>query len=632
MCGILGIFSFESKDYLVNPNLLEKMRDEMLHRGPDDKGIWISNDNKVGLGHRRLSIIDLSEKANQPMSNEDNTIWVVFNGEIYNFFEIRKELETNGKHIFKTDHSDTEVIVHAFEEWGIDCVKKFRGMFAIAVFDLKRKELWLIRDRVGKKPIYYHIDANRVIFASEIKALLQDSSVKREVDEESFFHYLSFLTTPSPNTLFKGIKKVRPASYIKIVCNGSVEEKKYWDLWDNVTPLRNVSEDEVTDNLIFLLRESVRIRKISDVPVGVFLSGGIDSSLNAVLFAENSTNKVKTFSIGYEGSFSSYKNELEYARIIANQIKSEHYELLLNVDDLINFLPQMVYLQDEPIADPVCFPLYFVSQLARQNGVIVCQIGEGSDELFCGYNSWKRKIILEDLNEISLFNPLKTVTKGAMEFFNKDKTFYYEWLVRGIKKQPIFWGGAEAFPDVLKKRILSDRLANRFKNYTSFGVIEGFYNNFLEKAWEKSPLNWMTYLDLNIRLPELLLMRVDKMTMGVSLEARAPFLDHKLIEYVMGIPTALKFKNYQQKYILKKAVKNLLPKEIIDRKKQGFGVPIYEWFFSKLKDVIIDEIRFFSKNEDFFNIKEIETTVMKNPEQMWFLYNFVLWWKKFIYE
>lgn len=631
MCGIAGVFYFKHNDSLVNIPLLERMRDTLEHRGPDDKGFFVSEDGKVGLAHRRLSILDLSEKAKQPMSNEDGTLWVIFNGEIYNYLEIRKELIQTGRHIFKTDHSDTEVIIHSFEEWGIDCIEKFVGMFAIAIVDLKKKELWLIRDRIGKKPIYYNLNGKGIIFASEIKALLKYPDIKKEIDDEAFYHYLSFLTTPAPNTLFKGIKKVPAGHWLKVESDGRVQEYKYWDVLLRTNPICNSNEEEISEILLNKLKESVEIRKVSDVPVGVFLSGGIDSSINAVLFSRNSKERVKTFSIGYEGEYESYKNELDYARLVAKKINSEHFELKLKVDDLINFVPKMVYLQDEPIADPVCVPLYYVSKLARDSGVIVCQIGEGSDELFCGYNSWIRKIKLEELNAKYGVDFLKKSLFKVLGAIGKSNEFYYEWLRRSLNNQPIFWGGAEAFPETLKKKIISQRLQKKFDKYSSFEVIRNYYSNFQKNVWEKSYLNWMTYLDLNIRLPELLLMRVDKMTMGVSLEARAPFLDHRLVEFVMSIPTSIKFKNGIAKYILKQSVKNILPDEILNRKKQGFGVPIYEWFYEKLKPIIHNELSFFAKNEDYLNLKSINEEI-RDPQQLWFLYNFVCWWKKFIYE
>src|SRR6266404_3964419 len=378
MCGIVGVLSFTNSAFQVSAPYLTRMRDVMSHRGPDGAGVFISADRRLGLGFRRLAIIDLSEKAMQPMSNEDGTLWVVFNGEIYNHADIRAELERRGGHRWKTDHSDTEVILHAFEEWGIDCVHKFRGMFAIGLWDTKQRQLWLIRDRIGVKPLYYSIHHGRITFASEIKALLEDHQQERGVNEQAFYYYLSFNATPAPHTLFSGIQKLAPGTWLRVNEGGHVQERRYWDVWDYTQPLTNVSDAEIAERILSELRTSVKLRKISDVPVGVFLSGGIDSSTNAALFSEGEGRPVKTFTIGYRGEYASYQNEVEYARKMARLVGAEHHELLLDVDDLIDFLPRMIRHQDEPLADPVCVPVYYVSKLARDAGVIVCQVGEGS--------------------------------------------------------------------------------------------------------------------------------------------------------------------------------------------------------------------------------------------------------------
>jgi len=631
MCGIVGAFSFKNCSFTLSEPYLVKMRDTMVHRGPDGKGVWISQDQKIGLGHRRLSIIDLSKKAAQPMSNHDFSIWITFNGEIYNHVAIRRELEGLGRNHWKTDHSDTEVVLQAFEEWGIQCLHKFRGMFAFAIWDDRKKELWLVRDRIGIKPLYYSIHNGRITFASEIKALLQDPNQKRQVNEEAFYHYLSFLTTPAPNTLFKGIKKVKPGTYLKISEDGDIHESRYWDVWDFAKPQIGMDEDQIAADLLNELREAVSLRKIGDVPVGVFLSGGIDSSTNAALFSEGESNPIKTFSIGYEGNYETYKNELHFAKKMAQEVGAEYHERLLTVDDLLNFLPKMVQLQDEPIADPVCVPVYYVSKLARDNGVIVCQVGEGADELFLGYPSWKAALKMQNLDDLPCPNFVKKLGLYGLKALGKINGHKYEWLRRGAYNQPVFWGGAEAFMETEKKKLLSDRLRKRFQEFSSWEALKPIYNNFREKAWEKSHLNWMSYLDLNLRLPELLLMRVDKMSMGVSLEGRVLFLDHKFVEKAMGIPEAIKTKNGTLKHILKKSVRGLIPDEIIDRKKQGFGVPVYEWFFGRLGKETKSILNSFCNQTDFFNKEEINS-LLKNGEgpKVWYLLNFALWWKEYI--
>jgi asparagine synthase (glutamine-hydrolysing) len=631
MCGIVGSFVFDNGNFTVTEPYLLRMRDTMVHRGPDGGGVWISDDRRVGLGHRRLSIIDLSTIANQPMSNEDGTLQVVFNGEIYNHAEIRAELEAAGGHRWKTNHSDTEVILHAFEQWGIECLHKFRGMFAIALWDARRRQLWLIRDRIGVKPLYYSVHHGRITFASEIKALLEDPEQRREMNEGAMYHYLSFLTTPAPDTLFEGIHKLPGGTWLRVDSDGQIREQRYWDAWDHVTPLEGVDEREVAERLLAELRTAVTLRKVSDVPVGVFLSGGIDSSTNAALFSEGEGSPVKTFSIGYDGEYASYQNELHYARKVADFVGAEHHERLLTQNDLLDFLPAMIHLQDEPIADPVCVPVYYVSELARKNGVVVAQVGEGADELFWGYPTWKTKLRLQQADAAPCPKAVKRLALAGMRFAGKDQGHPYEALRRSVMGQPVFWGGAEAFTDTQKHRLVSPRLRKRYAGVTSWEAISPIWQRFQEKAWEPSNLHWMTYLDLNLRLPELLLMRVDKMSMGVSLEGRVPFLDHKFVELALGIPSALKTKNGELKYILKKAVRGLIPDEVIDRKKQGFGVPVHEWCLGALGDRVNSELDHFCRETDFIDRRQVaRLTEQKQGPQLWYLLNLALWWKHFI--
>ncbi|MBI4744689.1 MAG: asparagine synthase (glutamine-hydrolyzing) [Actinobacteria bacterium] len=626
MCGICGIFNFSGK-YEITDSLITKMRDTMIHRGPDGFGNWISEDKKVGFGHRRLSIIDLSESAGQPMSNEDDAVWIVFNGEIYNHSEIRAELEKAG-HFFKTDHSDTEVILHSYEEWELDCVHRFRGMFAFAIFDRNKKRLLLVRDRIGIKPLYYTKVNGSFIFASEIKSLLSLPEVKREVNEEAFYHYLSFLTTPAPSTLFKNIYKL-PAGHMFLVDeHGSCEMKEYWDVFTNVSPT-NESEEIIAGNILDSLRESIKYRMVSDVPFGVFLSGGIDSSTNVALMTELMDRPVDSFSIGFKDQ--EKYNEFQYARQVAKEFKTNHKEILIDVNDLIEFLPKLVYYQDEPIADPVCVPLYYLAKLAKDNGVTVCQVGEGSDELFCGYPYWGSVLRLSGLNSLPFPNIFRQTGLLLLSILGKEETSYYELLRRASNKEPIFWGGAEAFVEWQKKKLLSPGLKDKFHNYSSAEVILSYQKQFKERSDGLSHLNWMSYLDLKLRLPELLLMRVDKMTMATSLEGRVPFLDHKFVETAMSIPESIKFKNGELKYILKKAVKSVIPDEIIYREKQGFGVPVMEWFFAELGELSRKKLISFCKRTNYFNSEEVESLInKKDSSQVWYLLNFVLWHEKWI--
>jgi asparagine synthase (glutamine-hydrolysing) len=631
MCGITGTLVFDGSPFRVTRAFIDAMRDTMAHRGPDGCGTWISPEGRVGLGHRRLSIIDLSASADQPMSNVDGSLWIVFNGEIYNHAEIRRELRQGGRYAWKTDHSDTEVVLHAFEEWGIDCLHRFRGMFAIALWDVKARQLWLARDRIGIKPLYYSIHHGRINFASEIKALLQDPEQKAAVHEEAFFHYLSFLTTPAPQTLFDGIRKLPGGTWLCVREDGTTREERYWDVWNHVEPRVRESDDDIAAQLLAELRVAVQLRKVSDVPVGVFLSGGIDSSTNAVLFSEDETAPVKTFCIGYQGDYSSYQNELHYARRVAEQVGAEHHELLLTQQDLLDFMPQMIRLQDEPIADPVCVPVYYVSKLARDHGVIVCQVGEGSDELFWGYPRWKYVLRLQELDHLPHLRWAKRMGLQGLRWAGREQRVEYELLRRGAVGQPVFWGGAEAFTQAQKQRILSPGLRARLRGLTSWEALRPIRRRFEELAWEPSDLHWMTYLDLNLRLPELLLMRVDKMSMGVSLEGRVPFLDHKFVEFVLGIPAAVKTRHGTLKYLLKKAVRGIIPDEIIDRKKQGFGVPVHEWFFDAWGEFARRRLREFCAQTDYFDRQGLEQLFAENcGELVWYLLNFALWHRVYI--
>ena len=631
MCGINGALSFGQGTFRVTEPYVSRMRDAMAHRGPDGADAWIDPDGRVGLGHRRLAIIDLSPCAAQPMTNEDGSIRLTFNGEIYNHRELRAELEETGRHTWKTDHSDTEVIVHAFEEWGIDCLSRFRGMFAFGLWDARSRELWLVRDRIGIKPLYYSIHHGRLTFASEIKALLEDPEQPRAVHDAALFHYLSFLTTPAPQTLFDGIHKLPGGTWLRVNDEGDVREHRYWDVWDEVERLRDEPEDTLAERILDELRTAVRLRKVSDVPVGVFLSGGIDSSTNAVLYSEGETQPVRTFSIAYDDAFRTYPSELEYARRIAAMVGAEHHEYLVTGDDVTDFLPRMIELQDEPIADPVCVPLYYVARLARRNGVVVCQVGEGADELFIGYPSWIDALRRQQLDRIPIPAVVKRVAGAGLAAAGYDRTVQVEWLRRGARGEPVFWGGAEAFTDAEKRQLLTPTIRTAVQGLTSWDAIRNIRERFEARAPERSILNWMSYVDLNLRLPELLLMRVDKMTMGVSLEGRVPFLDHRFVSLAMSLPSALKTKNGTLKYMLKRAVRGLLPQDLIDRPKQGFGVPVGEMFAGPLGTFAQKEVTRFCNEAGLLDRAEAQRTLdTADASKRWYLLNLALWWRRFI--
>lgn len=654
MCGIVGYVNLSHNNPL-DFNLLISMNDSISHRGPDGEGFYFCGDynfdfinfirksrpnalisyqkhpRTLAFGHRRLAIIDLDPKAGQPMSDSNDKIWLVFNGEIYNYKEIRSLLKD--KYKFKTDHSDTETIIYAYKEWGKNFIHHLRGMFAFVLWDSEKDLVLLYRDRTGIKPLYYTIHNGRFYFASEIKAFLQDETIVKELDEKNLYDYLTFLTVPAPNTLFKNIYKLKAGHYLEINQGLVSEQREYWDVFSNVNVLYHKSEDEIKHQLINELRSSVAIHLESDVPVGVFLSGGIDSSTNAALFKEVASHKVKAFCIGYKNDdhLITYKNEFKYSRLIAKKFDLEYYELELSQDDLIEFLPKLIYHQDEPIADPVCVPVYYVSKLAKDNGVTVAQVGEGSDELFCGYNRWLLFLLLQKLNSMPCPQVLKYFPLIVFDYYGKQNTVYYEYLRRGYNNERIFWSGAEAFFENEKKQLLSQRLREKFRNYSSYEIVKHYYKKFLQTAPEKSNLNWMSYIDLKIRLPELLLMRVDKMSMAVALEGRVPFLDYKFVEFAMSIPSKLKYKGNQTKYILKKAVEEILPYEIVYRKKQGFGTPVYEWFFDKLGILAKEKIKLFNKHTEILNDNYLEYLYNTNQgAKIWYLLNLANWWLDYI--
>ena len=629
MCGIVGILS-KSPD--IDSHKLKSMRDTMIHRGPDGGGLWISESQQVGFGHRRLSILDLSTAASQPMSNKDDSVCLTYNGEVYNFAEIKAELKPYN-YEWKTDHSDTEVILHSYEQWGIEFIKKLRGQFAFAIWDENLKKCFIVRDRAGIKPLYYTQHNEQFIFASEIKAIIEDRSIPRHVNEKALYHYLTFLTSPPPETLFKGIFKLPAAHYMEISINDQtapdIKITKYWELNSGAKKAHTQNEDEIINTLREKLFDSVKTHKISDVSSGVFLSGGIDSSLNAVLFSKDEDKPTKTFTITYDDKNTQYKSEAPFARIIANKIKADHYEHQLTVEDMLNFLRKMVYLQDEPIADPVCVPVYYVSKLAKDNNVTVCHVGEGSDELFWGYPGWKTSLNNQKLDKKYPFW-IKKILLIIIGFVGKKNTYKYELLRRAVHNEELFWGGAEVFTEAQKENILSKSFKNRLKKITSWSIIEKYREDFSNSKLEKTSLNWMTYLDLNFRLPELLLMRVDKMSMGVSIETRVPFLDYKFVEFAMSIPESMKTKNSELKYILKKASEGIIPNEIIYRDKQGFGVPLYDWFFGKLGEEAEKIILNFIKKTDYFNLKEIKKMIKGREARLWYILNLALWWETFI--
>jgi len=655
MCGIVG--AFNPSGAVSSEAIVERMRDRMTHRGPDGAGLWPSPDRKCVFGHRRLSIIDLSEAANQPMLNAERTVAIVFNGEIYNHAEVRKELEKLGKYTWKTDHSDTEVLVHAYEQWGLDCLHRFRGMFALAIYDARdpvRPTLHLVRDRVGIKPLYVtRTSAGEWLFASEIRALLAHPDVTAEMDRTAFWHCLTFIVTPAPLTLFRGIFKI-PAGYtVTIDHSGRARAHQYWDCRpraDETFRETDLSEQDAELELTRLLKQSIRRRMVSDVPFGVLLSGGVDSSLNVALMSELMDRPVTTFTIGYEGEEDT--NEFQFARRVSRQYKTNHHETLIDHRQAQDFLPLMVRLQDEPIADNVCIPLYFLAKLVRDSGTTVVQVGEGSDENFLGY--WwcehyreKSETIYEPAR-LETVSPLRKLLTSAKTRLGSSYSEDAEIQQRARAGQELFWGGAACWWGQLRESLTPNR--DPFAGPPPECPIEGLLfedhrtleSHDVVRHYLKGPsdiLQKIPYMEMKLRIPEHLLMRVDKLTMAHSIEARVPFLDHDLVEFAMRLPASYKLRNGVGKSILKKVADRYLEPEIVHRKKQGFGAPMERWFkegeFGKRCIAAFERSQIrkqgFLDNEFFLNLLKKQTTTGSGYSfQVWTVLNAVLWYESWI--
>ncbi len=600
----------------------------MAHRGPDGQGVWVSAGGRIGLGHRRLAIVDLSSLASQPMGDASGRFMLSFNGEIYNHAELRAELDAINPRHWQTDHSDTEVILHAFAQWGIDCLSRFRGVFAFALWDDGAGQLWLARDRLGEKPLYYSRQPSRLVFASEIKGILADPSLPRALNPVALYHYLSFLATPAPDTLFEGVSKLPAGHWLRIDREGRQELRCYWDVWDHVKPGEIRSEAEACEAVRAEIERSVELRRVSDVPVGVFLSGGIDSSTNAALFPRGAATALQTFSVGYHGIFGTNPSELPFARLVADAIGARHHERLLSEQDLLDFLEPMARFQDEPLADPVCFPVYFVSRLARDHGMVVCHVGEGADELFFGYRHWRTMLDLQRWNDWPVPAGVKKLALASSRAIGAGTGLRHEWLRRGAAGLPVFWGGAEALTEGLKHELIEPGFRKSIPVESSWEALAPIRARFEAAAWEPSILNWMTYVDLKQRLPELLLMRVDKMSMAAGLEARVPFLDHRLVELVMGLPTAMKLGDGNLKYLLKKVVRGLIPDTVIDRRKQGFGVPVTEWLAGALGERVRAELDSFCSSTRYFDRGAVARLFdAGRTTEIWCLLNLAIWWR-----
>jgi len=628
MCGIVGLITTK-KEQIPEAEILRRMRETLAHRGPDDLGEYVRSLDERGpfvfFGHRRLSIIDI-RGGHQPLSNEDGTIWVILNGEIYNFKELRGQLETIG-HRFRTN-SDTEVIAHSYEEYGEDCFQHFNGMFAIGIWDDKKKLLILARDRLGKKPLYYALLNDLFLFASELKALMAYPHFPRKIDPLSLRKYLFYEFIPCPHSIFRDSMKLLPASYL-IYQDGEIIVKRYW------SPFRkgekeNFREGEAEARIIDLFKQSVKRRLISDVPLGIFLSGGIDSGAVAA-FAQNEVpGKVKTFSIGFEDpSF----DESRYASLVSHHLETEHHEKKMTPEDLLNIIPALPDILDEPMADASILPTYLLSKFTREY-VTVALGGDGGDELFAGYPTYLAhrfarhyERYFKYLHPLAIFlGNLLPVSDDNISFDFKAKKFlsgigYPEGIRNSI------WLGSfsilenqKVLSSILNDPLDQERLAEEVTMY--------------EKEFPfRDRLTLLQFLDLKLYLQESILVKVDRASMACSLEVRAPFLDHQLVEFVMGLPSDLKLRGFTSKYILKKAMKSWLPKEVIHRPKKGFGVPIAKWVKGPLKELFGDLLSADRiKREGFLNSEQVTRLLQDhllnkrdNRKQLWTLLVWELW-------
>jgi asparagine synthase (glutamine-hydrolysing) len=572
MCGICGIFETQDEK-IVQKSTLKAMADTIRHRGPDDEGFYACGG--VGLAHRRLSIIDVAG-GHQPLANEDETVWIAFNGEVYNFEELNRQYLSSG-HQFRT-RSDTETIVHLYEELGEECFAKLRGMFAIALWDGRRKRLLLARDRLGKKPIYYSWDGRRLVFGSEIKALWKAGGLSKEMDLEALSDYFSYLYVPAPKTIYKHVRKLRPAHYLVIDKSG-IRETPYWDIRFDDT--RQLSEAEWCDEFLAEYRTAVKSRLVSDVPLGAFLSGGVDSS-SVVALMNEFQRPVTTCSIGF--SREAY-DESGDARQFAARLDANHFEQIVE-PHAIDLVSKLAWHYDEPFADSSAVPTYYVSKVAREH-VTVALSGDGGDENFAGYRRYKLTMWEDRLRSFvptpvrrTVFGPLGQLYPKlgwAPRVVRFKSTF--ESLSRVSPIEGYFYG-ISSCPPAMKSRLLTAEVRQKLNGYDSADVLRYHY----DRAGSADPLSRIQYVDMKTYLVDDILVKVDRASMANSLEVRCPLLDHKLMELIAQIPSGLKLNNGQGKYIFKRALERVLPNDVLTRKKKGFGMPVAEWFRGELKD------------------------------------------------
>jgi len=627
MCGITGKIYLNDKTVSEQDILI--MNEKILHRGPDDGGVYISPDQKVGLGHRRLSIIDLSPLGHQPMRYLDR-YEIVFNGEIYNFQEKKIELEKDG-YIFKSK-SDTEVIMVLYDKFGKECLTHLRGMFAFTIYDEQEKTVFCARDRVGKKPFKYYLDENVFIFGSELKAILTQKEYKKEPDYIAIHHYLTLQYCPAPLTGFKDLKKLEPAHYLFVdLKTKKVEKERYWKL--DYSQKLNLSEDEWKKRIMQKLEEAVKLRMISDVPLGAFLSGGIDSSAIVALMSKFSKTPVKTFSIGFEEE---KYNELKYAKIVAKKFKTDHKEFIVK-PDAIKMLPQLVYQYEEPYADSSALPTYYVSKMTREY-VTVALNGDGGDENFAGYGRYSVQKFGILYNKFIPFH--KKIILPIVKFLAtlvKNTFFDRAYIFANTLSQKYnyrYINYIRYFSNELKEKIYTDNFKEKTKNIDSYKIVADKFN----EAGTKDKMDQCLYADFSTYLHDDLMAKVDIDSMAVVLEGRSPFLDYEMLELTAKIPFNLKLKGLNnKKYILKETLRGLVPNEVMFRPKMGFGIPIDVWFRGKLKDFAYDTLlsekainRGLFKKEAIKDIlDEHVNTQINHAYRIWALITLELWFQEY---
>lgn len=629
MCGICGII-----DYRHNNNIKEeairKMCSQMQHRGPDDEGIYIKNGRlSIGLGHRRLSIIDLSSAGHQPMPNEDNSIWLVLNGEIYNFQKLRQDLEERG-HKFRSN-TDAEVVIHLYEDYAEDCLSYLRGMFAFAIWDERQDKLFLARDRVGKKPLIYYYDSQYFCFASEFTALLACGLIEKKIDRSMINPYLNFGYIPAPYSIYEGVYKLPPA-HLAVFKDNKLTLRRYWSL-DYAHKLR-INEKEAADELEKIMSEAVKVRLESDVPLGVFLSGGLDSSMVVALMAKLG-RKVKTFSIGFtEESY----NELHYAREVASRYQTEHHELIIT-PKIAEIIPLLVERYGEPYADSSAIPSYCVAKEAKRF-VTVALNGDGGDESFAGYERYQAMYLaryycrLPRLLREKILNKIFTKFPDSIHFHNRWRRVrrFFEGAKLPWEQRYLRW--VSMLNQDLMKEIYSEKFKNVFNSEYSLDYLKQYLNNIDRLRL----LDVLLLTDISTNLPNDLLVKMDIATMANSLECRSPFLDQEFMQFMASLPVSFRFKWLVKKYMLKKIAKKYLPKNVIFRPKRGFGVPVGYWFRRELKGFVSDQLlgqKFFKRG--YFNRTEVENIIKLHLDgkadytfQIWTLLMFELWHQRFI--